>query len=100
MNYIKSIVLAGFILSSLMGLVGTSAIAQPPITANPSADPLFQQGLQQSARNQYEPAIQSFTQALAQYRNLKDRNGERLVLGNLGLVYESLKNYPRAIDLQ
>jgi CHAT domain-containing protein len=100
MNYIKSIVLAGFILSPLMGPVGSPAIAQPPLAANPSADPLFQQGLQQSARNQYEPAIQSFTQALAQYRNLKDRNGERLALGNLGLVYESLKNYPKAIDLQ
>jgi CHAT domain-containing protein len=100
MNYIKSIALAGFILSPLMGPVGGPAIAQPPITANPSADPLFQQGLQQYGRNQYEPAIQSFTQALAQYRNLKDRNGERLALGNLGLVYESLKNYPKAIDLQ
>jgi CHAT domain-containing protein len=100
MNYIKSIVLAGFILSPMIGPVGSPAIAQPPITANPSAEALFQQGLQQYGRNQYEPAIQSFTQALAQYRTLKDRHGERLALGNLGLVYEALKNYPHAIDLQ
>jgi CHAT domain-containing protein len=100
MNYMKSIVLAGFILGPMIGPVGSPAIAQSPITANPSAEALFQQGLQQYGRNQYEPAIQSFTQALAQYRNLKDRNGERLALGNLGLVYEALKNYPHAIDLQ
>ena len=97
-----------------MGLVGLSAmelpaIAEPMIKPSTiersnsrsiSADQTFQKGLQSYSRNQYGAAIQSFMQALAQYRAMNDRNGERQVLNNLGLTYEALKNYPKAIDFQ
>jgi CHAT domain-containing protein len=92
MAYRRSILLAAIVI----GLTGLRpAIAQPTIT-----DPSFQRGLQQYAQNQYAPALQSLTQALEVYRQRHDRDGERLALGNLGLVHEALKNYSQAITAQ
>ncbi len=105
MGHVKSIVLTG-LLMALCGIAAIddrSAIAQPSIAPNPPktmADPAFQRGLGQYSQNQYAPAIQSFTQAIAAYRQHQDRNGERLASGNLGLTYAAMQNYPQAIAWQ
>jgi CHAT domain-containing protein len=86
-----------------LAIADQSAIAQPPIATNPPktmADQAFQRGLVQYSQNQHAPAIQSFTQAIAAYRQLQDRNGERLASGNIGLAYVAIQNYPTAIAWQ
>jgi CHAT domain-containing protein/Tfp pilus assembly protein PilF len=42
-------------------------------------------------------ALKSWQQGLQIYREIKDRKGEASVLGNLGLAYNSLGDYPKAI---
>ena len=62
------------------------------------ADRPLQQGIQQYQVSQFEAALQSWQQSLKLYRKLKDRLGEGAALGNLGVAYDSLGNYPKAID--
>jgi outer membrane protein assembly factor BamD (BamD/ComL family) len=56
------------------------AIAQTTETQNAEGNRLFQQGLQRSQTNQIQEAIQSFQQALEQYRAAGDRPGESRAL--------------------
>jgi CHAT domain-containing protein/uncharacterized protein HemY len=74
--------------------------AQIPATSTTKAeaDQLLQQGIEQFETSQFEAALQSWQQALTLYRQLKNRLGERKALGNLGLAYSNLGNYPKAID--
>ena len=62
------------------------------------ADRPLQQGIQQYQVSQFEAALQSWQQSLKLYRELKDRLGEGAALWNLGVAYDSLGNYPKAID--
>ncbi|WP_293149836.1 MULTISPECIES: CHAT domain-containing protein [unclassified Microcoleus] len=69
------------------------------------ADRLFQQGNQQWQTRQFAAAVNSWQQSLQIYRALKNRQGERAVLTNLGAVYyslgntyNSLGNYAKAIE--
>jgi CHAT domain-containing protein len=82
-----------------------SISAPVPAIAQATQDPteanrLFNQGIQQYQTNQFEAAIQSWQQALARFRQLKDRQGEAATLGNLGVAYSSLGNYGKTIELQ
>jgi CHAT domain-containing protein/tetratricopeptide (TPR) repeat protein len=43
-------------------------------------------------------ALPGFERALALYRESHDRHGEAVVLGHIGNCYESMSDYPRAID--
>jgi CHAT domain-containing protein len=108
MSYARSIVFAGLFLG-LVGLKGElPAIAQTTAqtttlnsdTRKAAVDEIFQKGIKAYETDQYAAAIQWLTQAVEQYREIQDRNGERRSLGNLGLVYEALKNYPKAIEFQ
>ncbi|NJO19008.1 MAG: tetratricopeptide repeat protein [Spirulinaceae cyanobacterium RM2_2_10] len=63
-----------------------------------TAGQLFQQGIQQFQRSQLQAALATWEQALALYRAAGDRHGEASTLGNLGIVYDSLGEYQRAID--
>jgi tetratricopeptide (TPR) repeat protein len=62
------------------------------------ADRLLKQGNQQYQTSQFTAAFQSWQQALTIYRELKDRKGEGVSLGNLGVVYSALGNYAKAIE--
>ena len=63
------------------------------------ADNLLQVGSTQFARtSQIDLAISYFQQSLGLYREIKDRPGEEVTLGNLGLTYGRLGIYTRAID--
>ncbi|MBD1943865.1 CHAT domain-containing protein [Coleofasciculus sp. FACHB-712] len=73
-------------------------LAQTQADRKAEADRLLQQGFQQLQTSQFEAALQSWQQALTIYREIKDRQGEGAVLGNLGVVYRNLGDYAKAID--
>jgi tetratricopeptide (TPR) repeat protein len=73
-------------------------LAQTPADLKVQAYQLFQQGIGQYQISQFEPALQSWQQALMFYQQIKDREGERKALGTLGLAYRALGNYAKAID--
>jgi len=62
------------------------------------ANRLLEQGNQQCAISQFEAALQSWQQALIICREIKDCQGEGMVIGNIGIAYCYLGNYPKAID--
>ncbi|HIK18881.1 MAG TPA: tetratricopeptide repeat protein [Leptolyngbyaceae cyanobacterium M33_DOE_097] len=75
-----------------------SALAQTTQDKKAEGDLLLQKGLQQYDAGQYQAAIKTWQQALAQYRAINNRNGEAQVLTNLGLTYAVLEQYPKSID--
>jgi len=93
-------------LSAPTGLLLPSAYLLPPALAqatNPrqvEADRLLEQGLSQFQTGGIEAAFQSWQQALAIYRSLKDRLGEGKALGNLGIAYRILGDFDQAIASQ
>jgi tetratricopeptide (TPR) repeat protein len=79
------------------GYAAREAVAQAVDARKAEADRLFQQGIQQYQVSRFEAAFESWEKALRLYREIKDRKGEGNALGNLGLAYDSLGNYPKAI---
>ncbi|MDZ7952499.1 CHAT domain-containing protein [Nostoc sp. DedQUE09] len=78
--------------------LSTSVQAQTSQDKTAEADRFLQKGNQQFNISQYQAAIQSWQQALAIYRELKNRNGESNSLNNLGSAYSSLGQYAKAIE--
>ncbi|WP_249069865.1 CHAT domain-containing protein [Argonema antarcticum] len=72
-------------------------LAQTPDARKAEADRLIEQGTQQYQSNQFEAAVKSWQQALNIYREIKDREEEGRVLGNMGVAYLYLGDYPKAI---
>jgi CHAT domain-containing protein len=72
--------------------------SQPLEARKAEADQLLKKGNEQLNANQSEAAKQSFEQALAIYREIKERAGEGQALKNLGNTYYSLENYAKAIE--
>jgi CHAT domain-containing protein/tetratricopeptide (TPR) repeat protein len=77
-------------------LTALSKVEQNPRKAE--ADNLLEQGIKQFDTSQFTAGLQSWQQALSIYRELKDRLGEGNALGNLGIAYDALGDYPKAID--
>ncbi|MBD2181064.1 CHAT domain-containing protein [Planktothrix sp. FACHB-1355] len=93
-------------------------LAQTVEERKAEADRLFQQGLEQYHTSQIEVALQSWKQALTMYREIKDRQaeakvqslavareiknlvGEGSALCNLGIAYDFLGDYAKAIEYQ
>lgn len=91
MRYGKSVVLAGLLmgLASLQvdGLPAVAqTVAQTTEQRKAEAERLFEQGNQQYQVSQFAAALKSWQQALAIYRDLKNRRSEGNALGSLGLV--------------
>jgi tetratricopeptide (TPR) repeat protein len=78
----------------------SQALAQTLDARKLEAERLFQQGNQQYQTSQFEAALQSWQQALIIYREIKDREGEGDALGNLGLAYDALGDYAKAVEYQ
>jgi len=82
--------------------VGFSTIPTPIQTQEPrkaSADKLLQEGIEQYQQGQLEAAIESWQQALLIYQQLQDRQGEGVILINLGATYIALENYSKAVEV-
>jgi CHAT domain-containing protein len=100
MNYLKSIVLAVI----MTGFTGLTPMAIKPVVAQnieqrrAEADRLTVQSTQQFQANQFEAALQSVQQALAIYREIKDRRSEQITLNQIGIGYTYRGNYPEAIQ--
>jgi CHAT domain-containing protein len=75
-------------------------LAQTPDTRKVEADRLLQQATEQYQTSQFEAAKQSWQQALTIYREIKNRQGEGVALGNLGGAYFALGDFTRAIEYQ
>ena len=78
----------------------TQVLAQTPEQQKAQADQLLEQGIQQFDTSQFEAALQSWQGALIIYQKINDRQGEGAALGNLGIAYESLRDYTKAINYQ
>ncbi|HEY9832257.1 MAG TPA: CHAT domain-containing protein [Stenomitos sp.] len=76
-----------------------TALAQTPLTRNPEAYRLIEQGNQQYKTSQFQAAIQSWQQALTLYQKIGERPGEGIALINLGHAYFSLGQYQKALEL-
>ncbi|MGI0491621.1 CHAT domain-containing protein [Alkalinema pantanalense CENA528] len=74
-------------------------VQQPPQSQKTEANQLIRQGLQQFKSKQFDAARQSFEQALAIYRQIKDRRGEIKALQNLGKAYQELSQNDKAIEV-
>lgn len=73
-------------------------VAQTMDVRRAEADRFLQQGIQQYETGQVPAALNSLQQALQIYRAIKNRDGEGLALGILGLTYSSLGNYAKGIE--
>jgi len=73
-------------------------LAQTTAQRKAQADRLLEQGIQQYETSQFRAALQSLQQALAIYLEIKDRQGEGNALRILGLAYDSLGDYQKAIE--
>ena len=76
------------------------AIVQPMLgnSKKAKADRLSNQGTKQVQTGQLTAALQSWEEALKIYREIKDRQGQGKVLGNLGIAYDISGEYLKAID--
>ncbi len=71
----------------------------PEQLAAQKANGLLRQGIQQYQTSQFQVALQTWQEALSVYRyEARDRNAEATVLGNLGMAYNSLAQYAKAIE--
>ncbi|MGB3759482.1 MAG: tetratricopeptide repeat protein [Rivularia sp. (in: cyanobacteria)] len=77
---------------------GLTAWGQTNESKKAEADKLFEKALEQAKANQLQAALRLWQQALKIYREIKDRQGEAAALGNIGLVYYSLRDYVKAIS--
>jgi tetratricopeptide (TPR) repeat protein len=72
------------------------AQAQTREQRNDEALRLYQVGVQQLNKGQFQEALAIFEQALAIFREIRNRQGEGTTLNNIGAVYNSLGQYPQA----
>jgi tetratricopeptide (TPR) repeat protein len=81
-------------------IVGRSpALAQTTTPTDQKAEEnrVLQQCRQDLQKNQNEAAVKSCNEALATFRQLKNRGGEAKALNNLGVAYNALRDYNKAI---
>jgi CHAT domain-containing protein len=99
----QKLVLAGAIALLWVGAVGAElistkgAIAQVVDGKKQEIDLVLQQCRQDLQNNQNEAATKSCNQALMAFRQLKNREGEARALNNLGVAYDALSAYSKAI---
>ncbi|MEG4091796.1 MULTISPECIES: hypothetical protein [unclassified Microcoleus] len=86
-----------FIPNSQFKIINSPALAQTQAQRKAEADRLLDQGRQQYQISQFQAALQSWQQALIIYREIKDRQSEGKALGNLGVAYDSLDDYAKAL---
>lgn len=74
------------------------ALAQTRSDRKAEGDRLLQQGARQYQMSRYQEALSCFEQTLRIYREISYRNGEAVVLMNLGVVYFHLAQHDKSIS--
>ena len=59
---------------------------------------LYKLGSQQFRRGEYREALNNFEKALVIAREIRELKGEGAILNNIGLVYNNLGEYDKALD--
>lgn len=62
------------------------------------ANRLLDEGVDKYNRSEWQAALTTWQQALEIFRELGDRAGEAITLGNIGIVYQASGNYPEALN--
>ncbi|HEY9607426.1 MAG TPA: tetratricopeptide repeat protein [Allocoleopsis sp.] len=95
-----------FIQNPKSKLQSSQVLAKTPDARKAEADRLLQQGMHQYDTNQFEPALQSFQQALAIYWEISDRQGQANAFYLLGNAYlnqgkkqEAIKSYQQSLAI-
>ena len=71
--------------------------AKPYIEKKNIADQRLNEGNDQFQKSQFSMALESWQGALTIYREIGDRQDEGATLGNMGIAYDSLGDYEKAI---
>jgi CHAT domain-containing protein/Tfp pilus assembly protein PilF len=99
--YKQSLVIARKINDSkLETLVQMQIMLTTLTTKKRQADRLLDQGYEQYETRQFQAALLAWEKALEIYREIKDRQGEGIVLGSFGIAYRYAGDYPKAIEYQ
>ena len=99
--YQQSLAIAREIKNSELEAIVQPMLAKAQLRSNSKkakADRLLNQGTKQAQTGQVTAALQSWEEALKIYREIKDLNSQGKVLGNLGIGYNVLGDYAKAID--
>ncbi len=72
--------------------------AQTTQDRNTEAMRLYEEGRQLLNRGQFREALEKFQEALVIVREIGVRQGEWLILSNIGAVYNGLGQYPKALE--
>lgn len=81
-----------------LGKSSTLAWAQTRSERKTDAWQLLQEGKRQLDKSQFQAALEKVQQALAIYRELRDRTGEAAALNSLGEVYIGWSQYSKALE--
>ena len=96
------LLLGGVCLFSLLPLPASyfllPATAQTAPDRKAEADRLFQEATRQYRTSQLQAAIATFQKELVIRREIGDRRGEGRTLNNIGVMYQSLGQYPQALE--
>jgi CHAT domain-containing protein/lipopolysaccharide biosynthesis regulator YciM len=105
MNQYRSAIALVSLMAGLVGLAPGLAVpgvaqvvAQMTEQRKVEGDRLLEQGITLFENRQYDAALHLWQQALKLYKNINDREGEKVTLGNLGSAYNALDNYTKAIE--
>jgi CHAT domain-containing protein/lipopolysaccharide biosynthesis regulator YciM len=77
---------------------GTSVLAQTNNSREAEADRLFEQGVEQDKKRQFDAAIQSWEQARIIYREIGNPRKEANALGNIGVMYRAKGEYTKSLE--
>jgi len=77
---------------------GTSVLAQTNNSREAEADRLFEQGVEQDKKRQFDAAIQSWEQARIIYREIGNPLQEANALGNIGVMYRAKGEYTKSLE--
>lgn len=91
-------VAANLVPNSSWQLFDSAQAQTEPITDNSEADKLLQRGVEQTGIGELRDAVDTFQQALAYSKLMRDRDRQEIALSNLAVVYRRLGEYERSLQ--
>ncbi len=76
----------------------TAIVQQVDVAQKARVDELNAEGRNLYRKSEYLAALDKFQQGLSLAKKIGDKSGEGTILGNIGVVYQSLGQYPKALE--